>query len=187
MDHGHHVAFVLLTELHKTLYQLLRLLAVVDVADQVAHVVHDQDVGLVGMHAFGDEVIALADAYRPHVEHKELIFGKLAIYEPHHALLQDILGALRILFGVNPHHLQRLFPDTLDTEQPTLLPAPGAAGHQDRDEHRLAGLGLTSDHGQVFSWHTGLAFDVKQELFILDVAGRYDPQLVEINEQGCNH
>ena len=81
------------------------------------------------------------------------------------------MGALRILFGINPHHLQRLFPDPLDADQSTLLPIPYATGHEDRDEHGLTRLGLTGNDCQVFSRQTGFAFDVEKELLTLDVAG----------------
>ena len=75
----------------------------------------------------------------------------------------------------------------LTQEQADLILASGTAGHQDGDEHRLTGLGLTRNHSQVFAWHTGLALDAKQELLFLDVAGGDDTKLVELHEQGCNH
>ena len=186
MDHSHDVAFARLTESHETLDQLLCLLAIIDVTHEVTHVVHDQDIGSVGIHAFGNEVIALTDIDGTHIEHEEAVFRKLTVDELHHALSEDVLRALRILFGIHPHHLQRLLPDPFDADQPTLLPVSGATGHEDRDKHGLTRLGLTRDDCQVFSRQTGLAVDVEKEILILDVTGRYDTQFVEFQEQGCN-
>ena len=186
VDHSHDVAFARLTESHETLDQLLCLLAIIDVTHEVTHVVHDQDIGSVGIHAFGDEVIALTDIDGTHIEHEEAVFRKLTVDELHHALSEDVLRALRILFGIHPHHLQRLLPDPFDADQPTLLPVSGATGHEDRDEHGLTRLGLTRDDCQVFSRQTGFAVDVEKEILILNVAGRYDTQFVEFQEQGCN-
>ena len=163
-DHGD-VTIMDRGELHQLVDDLLRLLRVVDAGQQVADIVDDDHVGLIGLDARKEIVQTLLVSARTDVEHEEVILGEIPLNELCHAFRQDPLGRLPALFGVIPQHLQRFLPDPFQFEDMLL----SATGHEHGRKESFTTFLHTGNGREVTAWKTRFAEEPHEEIFLRDL------------------
>ena len=91
-------------ELHQLVDHPGGFLLVVDAGQQVAHVVDDHHVGLIGLNAGYQIIHTLLVSASPDIEHKEILVEACLTGQLKYPIREDRLGGLPTLFGVVPHH-----------------------------------------------------------------------------------
>jgi len=161
---------------HQLLDHLLRGIRVVDARQQVAHVVDDHDVGLVGGDALGEHLQTLLKAAAAHVKHEEVLLGEVSLHHPGDTVGEDPFRGGGALLRVIPHRLQRRLLDALQLQHAAL----GTASHDHRGEDGLTALLHTRDGTEVAPGEARSPVHPHQELLFLHLGVGGDSELVEM-------
>ena len=186
MDVHGDVTIILISQSEQFRNQFDGLRAVIDVGQQIGYTIHDDDVRTIRLDGHTQHLISLLGSHGTYVEHEELGVGEGAAHHLRDALHHDLLGRLKALLSVVPHHLQRLLTDTLESQHARIILAGGRSRHQHRRDEGLTRLGHTGKDRQVLPRETRPPKKLHRVLLRLDLRLRCDPEPVKINHLLCN-